>query len=82
MVSQSIFLHPEINIKAAIMSYPMIDLRDRYWSENYQKPIFGLPNVSRSYIYHLFCPCHEIGTELIQRYFDEYRSHLLLSRNI
>ncbi|KAJ5263592.1 hypothetical protein N7478_011197 [Penicillium angulare] len=45
MVSQSMFLHPEINIKAAIMSYPMIDLRDRYWNEKFEKPIFGLPNI-------------------------------------
>lgn len=46
LVSQSMFLHPEINIQAAIMSYPMIDLRDRFFAEKFEKPIFGLPTVS------------------------------------
>ncbi|KAJ5649989.1 uncharacterized protein N7484_003712 [Penicillium longicatenatum] len=45
MVSQSMFLHPEINIRAAIMAYPMINLRDRFWAEKYEKPIFGLPTL-------------------------------------
>ncbi|KAJ5760027.1 hypothetical protein N7520_007183 [Penicillium odoratum] len=45
MVSQSMFLHPEINIKAVIMSYPMINLRDKFWAEKYEKSIFGLPTL-------------------------------------
>ncbi|KAJ5948736.1 hypothetical protein N7454_002043 [Penicillium verhagenii] len=45
MVSQSMLLHPEINIRAVILSYPMIDLRDQFWAEKYEKPIFGLPTL-------------------------------------
>ncbi|KAJ5728224.1 hypothetical protein N7493_004554 [Penicillium malachiteum] len=45
LISQSMFLHPEINIQAAILPYPMINLRDRFWAEKYEKPIFGLPTL-------------------------------------
>ncbi|KAJ6028305.1 hypothetical protein N7540_003881 [Penicillium herquei] len=44
-VIQSLLRHPELSIKAAIAAYPMVDFHHRYWSESYEKPIFGAPTV-------------------------------------
>ncbi|KAJ5177079.1 uncharacterized protein N7482_002956 [Penicillium canariense] len=42
---QSVLLHPEINFKAVVLVYPMLHLRDRFWDEEFDKPIFGAPNL-------------------------------------
>ncbi|KAJ5634229.1 hypothetical protein N7528_002071 [Penicillium herquei] len=44
-VMQSLLRHPALNIKAAIAAYPMVDFHHRYWSESYEKPIFGAATV-------------------------------------
>ena len=44
-VAQSLLRHPEMNFRAAIMAYPMVHFHDRYWSEKFEKPIFGSPPV-------------------------------------
>ena len=46
LASQSMLLHPEINISAVILVYPMVHLRDRFWDERYEKPMFGAALVS------------------------------------
>jgi acetyl esterase/lipase len=43
---QSALLQPDAGIKAVIATSPMLHLRDRYWTEAYEKPMFGIPNVS------------------------------------
>lgn len=45
LAAQSMLLHPEINISAMILVYPMVHLRDRFWDESYEKPMFGEPHV-------------------------------------
>ncbi|KAJ5689002.1 hypothetical protein N7462_003394 [Penicillium macrosclerotiorum] len=50
LAAQSMLLHPEIDIKAVAMAYPMVDLRDRHWSEKYEKSIFGVSNLPEDII--------------------------------
>ncbi|KAJ5238776.1 hypothetical protein N7468_003395 [Penicillium chermesinum] len=42
LAAQSVLLHPEVNAKAVIMSYPMIDLRDEWWWKDFERPVFGM----------------------------------------
>ncbi|KAJ5116239.1 hypothetical protein N7456_000587 [Penicillium angulare] len=49
-IAQSLLRHPEMNFRAAIMAYPMVHFRDRYWSEKYDKPIFGAPMLPEAII--------------------------------
>ncbi|KAJ5717555.1 hypothetical protein N7488_003201 [Penicillium malachiteum] len=51
-VMQSLLRHSELNIKAAIAAYPMVDFHHRYWSEAYEKPIFGAATVPTILIYN------------------------------
>ncbi|KAJ5721749.1 uncharacterized protein N7483_009683 [Penicillium malachiteum] len=44
-VIQSLLRNPELNIKTAVAAYAMVDLHHRYWSESYNKPIFGAATV-------------------------------------
>jgi acetyl esterase/lipase len=45
LAAQSMLLHPEANIAAVILVYPMVHLRDRFWDESYEKPMFGSTHV-------------------------------------
>lgn len=47
LAAQSMLLHPEVNIAAVILVYPMVHLRDRFWNESYPKPMFGSTHVRR-----------------------------------
>ncbi|KAI2793722.1 hypothetical protein POX_a00306 [Penicillium oxalicum] len=41
LAAQSMLLHPEIHMSAVILVYPMVHLRDRFWDEKYEKPMYG-----------------------------------------
>ncbi|KAJ5381778.1 uncharacterized protein N7496_004206 [Penicillium cataractarum] len=41
LAAQSMLLHPEVNMAAVILVYPMVHLRDRFWDESYEKPMYG-----------------------------------------
>ncbi|KAH8592581.1 Alpha/Beta hydrolase protein [Bisporella sp. PMI_857] len=41
--------HPD-EIKAVMASYPMVDVKSRHFTESYEKPMFGLPQLPRSLI--------------------------------
>ena len=56
LAAQSMLLHPEMNIKAVVMPYPMVDLRTRFWDEEFEKPIFGAKTVSCIIVLIAFFP--------------------------
>ncbi|KAJ5495085.1 hypothetical protein N7539_000201 [Penicillium diatomitis] len=41
LAAQSMLLHPEIHPSAVVLVYPMVHLRDRFWNEKYEKPMYG-----------------------------------------
>lgn len=45
VAAQSMLLHPEARIAAVILVYPMVHLRDRWWDESYEKPMWGSTHV-------------------------------------
>lgn len=53
LAAQSMLLHLDINIVAAILIYPMVHLCDRFWDKCSEKPMFGAPHVRRvSHTHH------------------------------
>lgn len=49
LAAQSMLLHPEIHMSAVILVYPMVHLRDRFWDEKYEKPMYGESVVSAAW---------------------------------
>lgn len=47
---QCALLHPELKLRAVISAYPVLDVTDRFFTEAYDKPIRGWPQLPQSVV--------------------------------